>query len=694
MGTAPKAPKGSEAPTLAVKIGDVVLDRYKIVEQIASGGHSVVFLGTDERLSRPVCIKVFSGLGGNSGVGRTSYEHFVQEAFALSRLTHPNTLRIYDFGHLGPRDAEGMPLQVCEYMNGGTLSQIIREQGKQSLAETVRIVQAMCLALGEAHALGIVHRDIKPQNILFGAVGVNKLPKLADFGIAKWSADDDKKQQRAEDTQIVAGQKLAMYSPSWAAPEQLAGQPVSAVTDIYSLACVAVYMLSGRAIFADEDVYAGYKKRRHSEELVEAALAPLGVPAAAIRVLAKALAFDPKKRLVRVEDLATDLANALEPETAKQPSLPRQPSASVPPPPAPAHAQPGPAPAPPAPSSQAAAPSGHPASTPPPYASAPSGHPASTPPTYGSAPSGHPPSTPPPYASAPSGHPASTPPPYASAPSGHPASTPPPYASTPAHGQPQARSSRAPSAPPNHLATTAQMPNQVPDATPPPSYPTLASLTGTMHGAGTADTHAPELVAPPPPPPTPSSVVAPLPAPPGPAPGQPGSWAPPQVVQPWMSGGAAPQGLPRRLLLADFPQAVGDRRVHYIHAMNNVADLQGGPQTKVRVTFLSGPGGTRVLHLKGMTCFVAHLGGRPSPAVQVDKASDIALVTPRAQEIGHIRVGTGTAGLGQTVYSLGAEAVAVSADDCMDAILFDFGPGSDAYFVYTRGRPIPKSRRG
>src|SRR5439155_4882189 len=170
MGTSPKAPKATEAPPLGVKIGDVVLGRYRIVEQIASGGHSVVFRGLDERLSRPVCIKVLSGLGGKSGVGRTSYEHFVQEAFALSRLTHPNTLRIYDFGHLGQTDQDGMPLQVCEFMNGGTLSNVIREQGRQSLAETARVIGAMCSALGEAHALGIVHRDIKPQNILFGAV--------------------------------------------------------------------------------------------------------------------------------------------------------------------------------------------------------------------------------------------------------------------------------------------------------------------------------------------------------------------------------------------------------------------------------------------------------------------------------------------------------------------------------------------
>src|SRR5436190_14252329 len=150
MGTAPKAPK-TPPPPPACKVGDVVLERYRVIEQIACGGHSVVFRGQDERLSRPVCIKVFSGLGKSSGVGRTSYEHFVQEAFALSRLTHPNTLRIFDFGHLGAKDAEGMPLQVCEYMNGGTLSHVVREQGRQSLAETVRVIHAMCLALAEAH---------------------------------------------------------------------------------------------------------------------------------------------------------------------------------------------------------------------------------------------------------------------------------------------------------------------------------------------------------------------------------------------------------------------------------------------------------------------------------------------------------------------------------------------------------------
>ncbi len=534
MGTAPKPPRDGDTPP-EIKVGDMVLERYRVVEQIASGGHSVVFRGTDERLSRPVCIKVFSGLGGQSGLGRTSYEHFVQEAFALSRLTHPNTLRIYDFGHLGPKDSGGMPLQVCEYMNGGTLSQVIREQGKQSVADAAPVIAAMCAALAEAHGLGIVHRDIKPQNILFGTVGAKRLPKLADFGIAKWSvdADENKDKQRAEDTAIVAGQKLAMYSPSWAAPEQLAGQPVSAATDIYSLACVAVYMLSTKAIFADEDVYAGYKKRRHAEELVRDALRPLGIGRGVMDLLAHALMFDPKKRLSKVDELASELATLLEPVTEEVGKLPVA-EETVPVAPV---AEPTPLPAPPAP-------------------------------------------------------------------------VPPKPAAAPVIQQ---------------------------------------------------------------------------------APAQ--TYMPPQAGrEPWMANLPHASGAVRRLALTDAQLQVGDRRVHFVKVANDVVDLAAKDNIRVRVTLMSGPLGNRIVHLKGLTCFVSHLGGRPSPAVVVEHPGDIALVTPRAQEVGHIRLATGSPDAGQTVYPLGAELVAVATDDCTDAILFDFGPGSDAYFVYSSGRPIPKRR--
>jgi hypothetical protein len=162
-----------------------------------------------------------------------------------------------------------------------------------------------------------------------------------------------------------------------------------------------------------------------------------------------------------------------------------------------------------------------------------------------------------------------------------------------------------------------------------------------------------------------------------------------------MSSSTGAQGPVRRIGLMDGPQPIADRRGHFIMLTGTSADLVGLHGTKVRVTLLPGPGGQRVVHLKGLTCFVAHLGGRPSPAVTIDRSSDLALVTPRAQEIGHLRVAQGTPGPGQVAFAVGTETVAVGTDDCADPILFDFGPGSDVYFVYTRGRTVPKSgRRG
>jgi eukaryotic-like serine/threonine-protein kinase len=569
----PSAPKAPSKPP-AINVGDVVLERYRVVEQIGSGGHSLVYKGQDERLSRPVCIKIFSGLGGDSGVGRTSYEHFVQEAFALSRLTHPNTLRIFDFGHLGPKDAAGMPLQVCEYMNGGTLSNIIREQGKQSLDETIRVTTAMCSALAEAHALGIVHRDIKPQNILFGTVGNSRLPKLADFGIAKWSGENEQdSKQRAEDTAIVAGQKLAMYSPSWAAPEQLAGQPVSPATDIYSLACVAVYMLSGKAIFADEDVYAGYKKRRHADQLVRETLSPLGVPPRVIDVLSRALAFDPKKRLAKVDELSSELAAALEPQTDEQPSLtPLQPATA-------------------------------------------------------------------------------------------PLTVPEPI-TEPVERLPP---------PPDTNAEASAGPRSTPGGR-------AEDVTNPLHAALQQPTHASTL-----------PHKAPL------ADLTPATYLAPPNVTAWMHAppSTASNAPARRLVLVDQPQPVADRRVSFVMVGNDTTDLAGNHGIKVRITLVPGPAGQRVVHVKGLTCFVAILGGRPSPAIHVDRSTDVALVTPRAQEIGHLRIAQGVPSTGHTLFQIGGETVALGVEDCADPILFDFGPGSEAYFVYTRGRTVPKSgRRG
>jgi hypothetical protein len=167
------------------------------------------------------------------------------------------------------------------------------------------------------------------------------------------------------------------------------------------------------------------------------------------------------------------------------------------------------------------------------------------------------------------------------------------------------------------------------------------------------------------------------------------------VAHAWMTNAPIATGRARRLALADTPQPVDDRRMHFVLVPNGIADLVGLHGTKVRITILPGPNNQRVVHVKGLSCFVAPLGGRPSPAVQINQSSDLALVTPRAQEIGHLRVAQGTADGTQMVFAIGKERVGIAMEDCTDPILFDFGPGSDAFFVYTQGRTVPKSgRRG
>src|SRR5690606_33747726 len=148
---------------------------------------SVVYRGHDDRLQRPVCVKVFLGLDPTRPSYRAVYEHFVQEAFALSQLRHPNTLRIYDFGYL--ENETGTPFQVAEFLEGGTLTGFLKRTRKLTLDEALMILEPVAGALSEAHAYGIIHRDIKPSNILFSRAGPADVIKLADFGIAKAHVD-------------------------------------------------------------------------------------------------------------------------------------------------------------------------------------------------------------------------------------------------------------------------------------------------------------------------------------------------------------------------------------------------------------------------------------------------------------------------------------------------------------------------
>jgi serine/threonine-protein kinase len=293
-------------------IGELLLGRYRAIEKIATGGYSTVYRGLDERLARPVCIKVFNQVT-TGRAWRTAYEHFIQEAFALSTLTHPNTLRIYDFGHLGPH---GDAVQVFEFMNGGHLGHLIGRDGPLPIPEAYRLISLLADALTEAHSHQLVHRDIKPSNILVGRCAGSNEPKLADFGIAKSLVGATVANRT--DTRVTAGNTL-MYSARWAAPEQLVGLDVSPASDVYSLALVAISMLTGRVVLSARQPEEGLEERRSVADLIEAALRPDMVSETAIDVLKRACTFDPGHRLSSIERFAAELGEAFaEPAFSKR----------------------------------------------------------------------------------------------------------------------------------------------------------------------------------------------------------------------------------------------------------------------------------------------------------------------------------------------------------------------------------------
>jgi serine/threonine-protein kinase len=311
--------------------GTTLLDRYTIIDRIAGGGMATIYRATDERLDRVVCVKllrlVVEGSGSTSGgeVYQATYSHFLKEALALSKLSHPNTLRIYDFGYLetGPRNASmplprvsarapenGRPFQISEFLDGGNLEQFVRAHGPLPVEQALAILERMAGAAAEAHEHEIIHRDIKPSNILFARVGDVLMPKLADFGIARCDLRKRPREGEPEDTLEVLS-TIPLFSPRWAAPEQLAESDEGPSTDVYALGLVTAFMLVGRPLFDHEDVRSTFTDRVRGDAFVEQRLDMLPLPAAAREPLLEALRADPRQRTSSPLAFHAALAHAL-----------------------------------------------------------------------------------------------------------------------------------------------------------------------------------------------------------------------------------------------------------------------------------------------------------------------------------------------------------------------------------------------
>jgi tetratricopeptide (TPR) repeat protein/class 3 adenylate cyclase len=217
-----------EQPTL--HLGERVGGSYVVERFIAGGGMGQVYLARDERLDRPVAIKL---LHGHIAAAKLGDVRFQREARALSRVVHPNVVATYAFG----RHGEGQYL-VMEYVDGPTLGEVINRRGAIPLEETLNLVRQIGSGLSEAHALGIVHRDVKPGNILIRRLrSGGMMAKVVDFGLAYGFED--------EEIGKVTGRAELVGSPTYMSPEQIQGKDLDGRSDLYSLAVVIYQMLAG-----------------------------------------------------------------------------------------------------------------------------------------------------------------------------------------------------------------------------------------------------------------------------------------------------------------------------------------------------------------------------------------------------------------------------------------------------------------
>ncbi|MBP5725531.1 MAG: Stk1 family PASTA domain-containing Ser/Thr kinase [Clostridia bacterium] len=267
----------------------ILANRYRLTEQIGMGGMAIVYRAVDLRTGHNVAVKVLRPEYNEDSefIGR-----FQREAEAASKMTHHNIVNLLDVG----MDGENRYL-VMEYVQGKTLKSVIQERGKLNPALAGQIAIRILSALELAHRNGIVHRDIKPQNILVHADGHIK---VADFGIARI----------ANSSTLTKGDNV-MGSVHYFSPEQARGEGANATSDIYSTGIVLYEMLTGRVPYDGDNPVAVAMQHLHATPVPIQNLAP-DVPPALVHVCMKAMEKNPALRYQTARDMAADIRLALE----------------------------------------------------------------------------------------------------------------------------------------------------------------------------------------------------------------------------------------------------------------------------------------------------------------------------------------------------------------------------------------------
>ncbi|MFK7987460.1 MAG: serine/threonine-protein kinase [Sandaracinaceae bacterium] len=281
-------------------IGKIVQGRFEVLERLAAGGMGVVYKAIQQPLGRPVAFKVLEIAMGT--VDDSFQQRFFLEASAAAKLAHPNTIVVHDYG----KSDQGHYFIAMEYLDGGSLGNRLESMGPLAPAEAIHVGMQIASSLHDAHQQGLVHRDMKPGNVMFAPRGGDPLfVKVLDFGLVKMVGE-------GQGNLGLTQSGVMMGSPRYMAPEQVRAQSVDARTDIYSFGAVLYHMVAGAPPFSAGSAFEAMQHHVYTEAPPLRAVWP-GCPASAAleQVIHRCLAKDPAHRFQRMDEVFDALRAAM-----------------------------------------------------------------------------------------------------------------------------------------------------------------------------------------------------------------------------------------------------------------------------------------------------------------------------------------------------------------------------------------------